>query len=144
MSQSIGRSYTFCAAHRIMGHEGKCKNLHGHTYTAEIYLYSSEGLDQLDRVLDYSVIDEVVGNWIKENWDHAAIMAGNDPLARAAEEEGCKVYILHGYQPTAEVLAMILLKNVKIFLDARVPKERGITAYKVVIRESPTSYAEAL
>ena len=46
------RRFTFCAGHRLVGHEGKCRNLHGHNYTLEVYLTGQEQ-DEIGRILDF-------------------------------------------------------------------------------------------
>ena len=52
MSLSIMRRFTFCAGHRLVGHEGKCQNLHGHNYTLEVYVTGREQ-DEVGRILDF-------------------------------------------------------------------------------------------
>lgn len=75
----ITRKFTFDAGHRVLGHESKCANIHGHTYTAEVSLMSKK-LDALGRVVDFSVIKSVVGAWIDLFWDHNYICHTDDPL----------------------------------------------------------------
>ena len=55
----ITRRLEFDAGHRVLGHEGKCKNLHGHRYSAEITVTAPD-LDGLGRVIDFGVIKEKV------------------------------------------------------------------------------------
>jgi len=42
-------------AHFVRGHEGKCKNLHGHTWKVEISIQSHQ-LDSIGMVADFAVI----------------------------------------------------------------------------------------
>lgn len=35
---SVCKIFTFDAAHQLVGHKGKCSNLHGHTYKLEVVL----------------------------------------------------------------------------------------------------------
>src|SRR5262249_14498003 len=49
------RLLQFDAGHRVYQHEGKCANLHGHRYTAEITA-QAEALDKIGRVIDFSVL----------------------------------------------------------------------------------------
>lgn len=147
MTQSIGRSYMFCAAHRIMGHEGKCKNLHGHTYTAEVVLSlrtsEHEGgpctVDNLGRILDYSVMDEVFGTWIKDYLDHGAILSTSDPLVPILRKEGSRL-IPCNLQPTAENIASMLYCTFSTLMNE--PRFERVTLSRVIVRESPTSFAE--
>ena len=49
------RHHDICMGHRVVGHEGKCKNLHGHNYRFTFYCESEE-LDSIGRVIDFSCI----------------------------------------------------------------------------------------
>ena len=37
----VGKQFSFDAAHQLVGHFGKCANLHGHTYKVEVVLTGS-------------------------------------------------------------------------------------------------------
>lgn len=43
----------FEAAHRIVGHPGKCDRLHGHTYVVDVEV-SGEDLDELGILIDFN------------------------------------------------------------------------------------------
>lgn len=75
----ITRVIEFDAGHRVLGHESKCANLHGHRYVAHISV-DAASLDDVGRVIDFSKIKEVVGQWIDDNWDHNMILHIDDPL----------------------------------------------------------------
>ena len=34
----VGKQFSFDASHQLVGHFGKCANLHGHTYKVEVVL----------------------------------------------------------------------------------------------------------
>lgn len=93
---TITKEYTFDSAHWLPkvpeGH--KCKNVHGHTYTAK-FACKTWQLDEQGFVTDYAKIDEVVKPWIKA-LDHVQL---ND---------------LKGLEnPTAETIAKFLYLAVK-------------------------------
>ena len=44
----------FCAAHRLRGYEGNCKDLHGHTWKVEVVLMGNQ-LDKIGMVMDFKV-----------------------------------------------------------------------------------------
>ena len=62
---SCTRRIQFCAGHRVLGHENKCANAHGHNYVAYISARSND-LDKVGRVIDFSVLKEKIGGWIDE------------------------------------------------------------------------------
>ena len=155
MPHTIARVLEFDAAHRIVGHEGKCKDLHGHRYKAMISV--TAGLDSLGRVIDFGVIKEKVGAWIDRHWDHNIILSSKDPIF-----ELCKLAELHRYimnpgmsiekmifgnrcpftmpvemNPTAENLAEVLYKQSRLLLS-----ESHLTVTEVRIWETPNCCAD--
>lgn len=77
---TITRSYEWDAAHRVLGHESKCKHLHGHRYKAELEV-TAYSLDVLGRVIDFGVIKDIAAQFIDQNWDHNIMLNSKDPLA---------------------------------------------------------------
>ena len=53
----------FDSAHRIIGHSGNCKMLHGHRYTLEA-TFESDKLDDLGMVIDFSIIKQKLTKWL--------------------------------------------------------------------------------
>lgn len=57
---TIGKSYRFEAAHKLPLHDGKCRNLHGHSYKVEIMLIGDELIQEGPKtgmLLDFGQID---------------------------------------------------------------------------------------
>src|SRR5262245_1237278 len=127
------RRLTFEAGHRVYGHESKCANVHGHSYKAEIE--ASAELDQLGRVIDFSVLKERIGGWLDSNLDHAFIAWGNDPLVDQLPQT--KLYVMPT-NPTAENIAGHLLDVCPVLLEGT-----GVTVTRVVIHETENCKAEA-
>ena len=127
-------SYVFDAAHRIAGHPGKCAWLHGHTYHLDVTV-SSSTLNPLGMVMDFDDLADAVRKAVLERWDHATLLAADDPLAPAISavqrEAPDRVVLLPG-QPTAEVLT----REAWTRLESRLPA--GITLERVAIRETPS------
>ena len=111
MSLSIMRRFTFCAGHRLVGHEGKCQNLHGHNYVVEVFVTGQEQ-DEIGRILDFKMLKNRVNDWINENWDHTFILWEKDEngLAAIRSSEPHRVYELD-CNPTAENMALHLLNR---------------------------------
>lgn len=132
------RRLEFDAAHRVVGHEGKCKDLHGHRYALEV-TFAARRLDRLGRVVDFSLIKEKLGAWIDANWDHTTILFGKDKaLGKAIVGiTGQKIFYLPA-NPTAENMADYILKEVcpKLF------KGMGLRCTRVRLYETPNCYAE--
>lgn len=73
------RYHDFSAGHRVVGHENKCRFLHGHNYRVH-FKCSAEQLDGVGRVIDFGVIKGLLCEWVEDNWDHRFLMWNEDPL----------------------------------------------------------------
>lgn len=137
----ITRILEFDAGHRLVGHEGKCRHLHGHRYKAEIVV-SADSLDSIGRVIDFSVIKEKVGGWIDVNWDHNLLLNAKDPLAMIGSDTikslvGDRPPYLFANNPTAENIAKELFTVSEVLLNYH-----GIKVFGVRIWETPNCKAD--
>ena len=141
MQITVMRQVKFCAGHRLMGHEGKCANLHGHNYTAQFFVTGSE-VDECGRVVDFSVINRLFKGWIDENWDHGMLIWENDTEALAAIRQMTKhrLFVMP-CNPTAENMAAYLLTQVAPGLVSQI-EDYDVEVSKVVIWETENSCAE--
>lgn len=94
MSYEVIRSHEICAGHRVVGHESKCRHLHGHNYVfhfhvqpntnalngAAYYSDPTMALDGVGRVIDFSVVKTTLCQWLENNWDHKFLHWEHDPL----------------------------------------------------------------
>lgn len=123
----------FDAAHRLLGYNGNCKNLHGHTWAVEIEIESNREMDQCGMLLDYRTIK----NYIKDTWDHRAILNMDDPLSELLTAMNLKVTIMSG-NPTAENLAKKILADMVLLVDLSDPNDHA----SVTVHESADNSAE--
>ena len=133
------RRVQFSAGHRVFGHEGKCRHLHGHNFVAFVTA-AADDLDTVGRVIDFGVLKERIGGWIEREWDHGFVVWQDDVEARRALAEvvGQKAYLLP-VNPTAENLADHLLRVVGP--DALAGT--GVRLVKVTLYETENGIAEA-
>lgn len=138
------RRLEFDAAHRIRGHENKCRFLHGHRYAveAEFMMLKQEegGVDTLGRVIDFGEVRALLGAWIDEHWDHNAILWEQDrELGEAvAAQTHQRIYYLP-LNPTAENIAAYLLERVCPLIFAGMP----VRCTRITVYETPNCRAEA-
>lgn len=134
----LSAEFTFDAAHRILGHPGKCAYLHGHTYHLEVTV-SAERLDRLGMVIDFDDLRALVKKAVLDRWDHATLLWSEDPLVPAIEriqaEAPEKVVRLSG-NPTAEILTREAWQAIRLSLPQDVSLER------VAIKETPACSSE--
>jgi 6-pyruvoyltetrahydropterin/6-carboxytetrahydropterin synthase len=135
---SIMRRIKFCAGHRLLGHEGKCRHFHGHNYVADFYVTGSKQ-DAVGRVIDFSLLKKKLKGWIDDHWDHAMVLwdADENALAAAKQVQPCRIYELP-YNPTAENMARYLLEVAAPVILS----DTGAQAIKVVLWESDECFAE--
>jgi 6-pyruvoyltetrahydropterin/6-carboxytetrahydropterin synthase len=70
-----------------------------------------KGLDDLGRVMDFSVIKEKLCMWLEDHWDHKFIIWAEDPWAKQlAEMDSATVWV--DFNPTAENMAKFLVEMV--------------------------------
>lgn len=89
MPVTITRKLEWDSGHRVLGHEGHCKHLHGHHYSAKVTVVADK-LDSLGRVIDFGVVKNILKNWLDTNWDHNILLNSDDPLYHIWLEEGEK------------------------------------------------------
>lgn len=91
MSYSVIRTHEICAGHRVVGHESKCRHLHGHNYVFHFHVapkpidgvsVKGDPLDQVGRVIDFSVVKSTLCEWLETNWDHRFLHWEKDELIR--------------------------------------------------------------
>lgn len=140
----ITRLFGFDSGHRILRHESKCANLHGHRYSAEVTC-TAPALDDLGRVVDFSKIKELVGGWIDENWDHTMLLHVDDPILKIHVDApkwmneqlfGPKRPYIMQSNPTAENMSAELFAVATTLLA-----DIGITVTQIKLYETPNCFA---
>lgn len=105
------RYHDFSTGHRVYGHESKCAHLHGHNYRVH-FTVEAEQLDNIGRVLDFSVIKTKLCNWLEEHWDHKFLVYSADPWAPTLEKIDPEGTVVLDFNPTAENMGFHLLNVV--------------------------------
>lgn len=102
----IRKKGSFEAAHMLPDYEGKCSNLHGHSYTYELEI-DSDVNPATGMVLDFNVIKKVISTY-----DHSLLISDysyRDPAEHAlhdwAERYGKAINVIQGGKATAENIA---------------------------------------
>lgn len=127
---TITQKFSFCYGHRLMGHPGKCRHVHGHTATAEVLLQFS-ALQDNGMAMDFFEIKSRLGVWIDAELDHRLLLHERDPLCAVLEAEG-ELFHKVPFHPTAENIAQAIY-------DAA--KKMGLPVRSVTLWESDKSAA---
>lgn len=123
-------------AHRLVNYNGRCANLHGHSYHFEIELKVA-GQQENGISVDFNDFKEI-DNFLQDNWDHAVLVNSSDKsLINFLKVEKQRYFLLPS-NPTAENMCIYLKDLVKdLFKDYN-----NIVDIKVRIWETETSICE--
>ena len=138
----ITKEFTFETGHALYGYDGKCRNIHGHSYKLAVTVIgkpiSEPGAIKLGMVIDFGDLKKIVKEEIVDPFDHATVFNKNTPhieLAHELESRGHKV-ILADYQPTSENMVIDFAEKI----SAKLPGT--IQLHSLKLRETNTAYAE--
>lgn len=138
----ITKQFNFETGHALYGYDGKCKNVHGHSYKLSVTVIGTPISDinnvKFGMVIDFKDLKDIVESEIVDVFDHATVFNKNTPhieLARELETRGHSV-ILVDYQPTSEMMIIDFAKKIK----DRLPE--SIDLHSLKLRETGTSHAE--
>lgn len=138
----ITKQFSFETGHALYGYDGKCRNVHGHSYKLSVTVIGQPITDttnvKLGMVIDFSDLKKIVKEEIVDKFDHATVFNKNTPhieLARELENRGHNV-ILADYQPTSENMISDFAKKIQ----HRLPDT--IKLHSLKLQETETSFAE--
>ena len=107
------RYHDISCGHRVVGHENKCKHLHGHNYRLHFKIASVE-LDSIGRVLDFSVIKSRLCMWLEDNFDHKTLIWEHDPILPDLKKIVPDDIVVTKFNPTAENIAKYIVEEVAV------------------------------
>lgn len=119
----VSKEFTFDAAHHLHCYEGKCKNLHGHTY--KVVFGISGFVDEVGLVIDFGDIKEIWKEEIEIYLDHRYL---NETLPKM--------------NTTAENMVVWIYEKMMESLKNRCNQYKGARVEFVRLYETPTSFAE--
>jgi 6-pyruvoyltetrahydropterin/6-carboxytetrahydropterin synthase len=111
----ITKVFTFDSAHHLNDYQGKCKNIHGHTYKLELTLKGYT--DKNGMVIDFHDMNDIVNDQVLEQIDHKYLNEVFD------------------FNPTCENIALWIWDEVKKRIS-----HTSCIVEKIVLWETPTSF----
>lgn len=116
---SVKKEFKFEYAHRLFklcNTTSPCANIHGHS--AKVFVeIEVENLDQNGMVIDFTQL-KVLQQWLDQYLDHSFILNNQDPLGDILAPIGTKIFFIHDNDPTAEILAQLISKEVMDIVNA--------------------------
>ncbi len=134
MLTTISKRFRWEMGHRLPMHEGLCRNLHGHSYTAEVFLTGEP--DASGMVMDYFDVSALVRPLI-DQLDHCFIVdSADEAVLEFLTTHRLKTVVMHA-PTTAENLAVYFLEGIL----GRLPNTHSIHSIAVTIHETERTSA---
>ena len=138
----ITKQFSFETGHALYGYDGKCRNVHGHSYKLSVTVIGTPISDKNNvnygLVIDFGDLKKIVKEEIVNIFDHATVFNKNTPhieLAKELKDRGHNV-LLVDYQPTSEMMIIDFSEKIK----KRLPD--NIILHSLKLRETDSSFAE--
>lgn len=137
----VTKLFTFDMAHALYGHDGPCRNIHGHTYRLGITLKGKVLRDNSHpkngMVIDFTEFKKIVKDQVVDVFDHSLVLNRHSPHASLPElAKNFEKINYVPYQPSCENLIVDFLNRIR----TRLPQH--IILNSIRLEETPTSFAE--
>ncbi|OYD07455.1 6-carboxytetrahydropterin synthase QueD [Paludifilum halophilum] len=119
---AVTKAFTFDAAHHLHCYEGKCKNLHGHTY--KLVITFSGYVNEIGIVVDFSDVKRMFKEEIESRLDHRYL---NEVLPKM--------------NTSAENMIVWIWERLRDRIRGEDWAGRGIRLEELTLYETPTSFA---
>lgn len=129
-------------AHALFGYDGKCKNIHGHSYNLDVCVIGTpikdENNPKFGMVIDFGDLKHIVKSEVVDIMDHATMLnveTKHKELADFLKSKGHKLVEVN-YQPSSENMVIDFAKRIQSKLPER------IKLHSLKLRETGTAFAE--
>lgn len=138
----LTKEFSFETAHALFGYDGKCRELHGHSYKFMVTVIGEpsreENSSKYGMVMDFGDLKSIVNSSVVNRLDHALVI-------RKCKESECVRDVLKGsfssiievdYQPTCENM----LSDFAQCISSQLPS--GVKLHSLRLHETANSFAE--
>ena len=138
----LTKEFKFETAHALMGYDGLCKHIHGHSYELLVTVIGKpieeDNNPKLGMVMDFGDLKKIVKEEVVDKMDHCLILNEKGTKAEVLKQsdEMFERVVTVPYQPTSEMMLIDFAERIK----PRLPEH--ITLHHMLLRETVTSYAE--
>lgn len=138
----VTKKFSFDMAHALFGHDGPCKNIHGHSYSLFVTLRGvprrQDNHPKDGMIIDFADLKNMINKSVIHVYDHALVLSeqSDKELMEAIKRQYYKIVIVP-FQPSCENLIIEIkekIKNVLVSTDFELVSLR--------LDETATSYAE--
>ena len=138
----LTKEFSFEAAHALEGYDGRCREIHGHSYRLYITIKgepeSEPESPKYGMVIDFGELKRIVNEQIIDRLDHSFMMRRTPEAEQVAADLSGRFHrvVLTDYQPTTENL----LSDFAERLLGALPED--VELCKLKLHETATSFGE--
>lgn len=136
----ITKSFYFEMAHALHGYDGKCAQIHGHSYKLYVTIIGtpneSPASPKLGMVMDFGDLKAIVTDRIVSNFDHAVVLYKRGGTVSSDETKLLQRVVYVDFQPTCENLISFIASE----LRPQLPSDVSLHSLRLV--ETASSYTE--
>jgi 6-pyruvoyltetrahydropterin/6-carboxytetrahydropterin synthase len=137
----ITKEFRFEMAHALYGYDGKCRNIHGHSYKLSVTVIGTPSVKSSDpkkgMVIDFGDLKKIVAKEIIEKFDHALLLSAAIPEKNKISARSLSDKIVFTpYQPTCENILIDISK----IISKQIPAKYKL--HNLRLGETNDSYAE--
>lgn len=137
----ITKQFRFEMAHALLGYDGPCRNIHGHSYELFVTLSGEPVRDSASpkngMLMDFGDLKCLVKKHVTDIFDHSLVLNREMPeaLLKPVQDSFDNV-LLVDYQPTSENFLVDFADRIRKHLP------EGVKLHSLKLQETITSYAE--
>ena len=141
MNLRVSKIFSFETAHALWGYDGKCRNIHGHSYVLTVTV-TGDIIDDKDNpkygmIIDFGDLKAIVKEHVVDEYDHVLLVNGNTPHKKYAEvENGFARIRLCDFQPSCENMLIDIVKTLREVLPS------NIVLKYAKLQETASGYSE--
>jgi len=137
----LTKEFGFETAHSLLGYDGLCKNIHGHSYKLFVTVIGEPINDATNQkngmVMDFGDLKRIVKEQIVDIYDHAYVVNSRENIDKLQKLNALfERHIVCDYQPTCENMVTHFAEKIKRELP------QNIKLFSIKLHETATSYAE--
>lgn len=138
----VTKKFSFEMAHALEGHDGKCRNIHGHSYFLYVTIIgqpiNNDESPKNGMVIDFADLKTMVKSEIVDPLDHALMLYEKSEYLGSVNVHAHQKLVVKSYNPTCENMIVDFAHIIKKHLP------EGIMLHSLKLEETKTSYAEWL
>lgn len=137
----VTKEFNFEMAHALWNYDGKCRNVHGHSYKLFVTVIgkpiNDENNTKNGMVIDFSDLKQIVNDEIISKFDHCLVLSNKSPFEKlkTIDKMFDKLEITH-YQPTCENM----VEDFSHKIQKKLPI--NVQLFSLRLYETETSFAE--